>query len=77
MKELDVLKLDIAKFSKTLRDFFIIDIRGKQAFCAAHLKDSCNALNKTQIVRLLYFIQNSQANISNPPPTTLYTTQYK
>ena len=66
MKQLNVLKLDIAKFGKTLRDFFIIDIRGKQAFCAAHLKDSCNALNKTQIVRLLYFIQNSQA--TNPPP---------
>lgn len=73
MKQLNVLKLDIAKFDKTLRDFFIIDIRGKQAFCAAHLKDSCNALNKTQIVRLLYFIQNSQA--TNPPPPSIHNTK--
>ena len=43
----------IYDFKQKPQDFCIIDIRGKQAFLGAHLRDSHNASDISQVISLL------------------------
>ena len=55
----------IYDFKQKPQDFCIIDIRGKQAFLGAHLRDSHNASDISQVISLL------ESNIYSPPPDYL------
>lgn len=58
--------IDTYTLKENLQDFCIIDIRGKQAFLSAHLRDSHNFQSKDEIMDFLRSQAHSQATNQKP-----------